>query len=200
MMICSVIYYIAYKTGYIQRTLTKKLAGVKDLKLGKAVAAVSKDDFREKLGQALKKSDFIIVIGGLSSGKDRNVMNVLSDYVNDTEMEITFNKRVLNPDGGKDGYLIRSIDKYIAVLPDEPDQVEKMFEGELIRNIKITPDSHAQMPEPVITHTVVFAPEQYDPLEQLGKKKKHNVFVIAAAIFGALTVAAAAAWIALQYL
>ena len=115
-------------------------------------------------------------------------------------MEITFNKRVLNPDGGKDGYLIRSRNKYIAVLPDEPQQVEKMFESELIKNIEIDPDVQAQMPEPVITHTVVFAPEQYDPLELLGKKKKRNVFVIAAAIFGALTVAAAVVWIVLQYL
>ena len=199
-MICSVIYYIAYKTGYIQRTLSKKLAGVKNLTLNKAVAAVSKDDFTEKLTASLSDSDFIIVIGGLSSGRDRNVMTVLSDYVNDTDMEITFNKRVLNPDGGKDGYLIRSRNKYIAVLPDEPQQVEKMFESELIKNIEIDPDVQAQMPEPVITHTVVFAPEQYDPLELLGKKKKRNVFVIAAAIFGALTVAAAVVWIVLQYL
>lgn len=194
------IYYIAYKTGYIQRTLSKKLAGVKNLTLNKAVAAVSKDDFTEKLTASLSDSDFIIVIGGLSSGRDRNVMTVLSDYVNDTDMEITFNKRVLNPDGGKDGYLIRSRNKYIAVLPDEPQQVEKMFESELIKNIEIDPDVQAQMPEPVITHTVVFAPEQYDPLELLGKKKKRNVFVIAAAIFGALTVAAAVVWIVLQYL
>ena len=90
-------------------------------------------------------------------------MTVLSDYVNDTEMEITFNKRVLNPVGGKDGYLIRSLNKYIAVLPDDYDQVDKMFGSELLKNIDISPDTAAELPEPVITHTVVFAPEQYDP-------------------------------------
>ncbi len=199
-MICSVIYYIAYKTGYIQRSLGKKLDGVKDLSLSKAIAAVSKDDFRDKLKTSLNDSDFIIIIGGLSSGKDRNVMNVLSDYVNDTKMEITFNKRVLNPTGGKDGYLIRSRDKYIAVLPDDPEQVDKMFGSELLKNIEITPDTPAQMPEAAITHTVVFAPEQYDPLERLEKNKSHNIFVIAAVVFGALTVGAAAVWIILQYL
>ena len=199
-MVCSIIYYIAYKTGYIQRGLSKKLAGVKDLKLGKAVAAVSRDDFCEKFQQALNDSDFIIVIGGLAAGNDRNVITVLSDYVNDTEMEITFNKRVLNPEGGKDGYLIRSVNKYIAVLPDDPEQVDKMFGSELLKNIDISPDTAAELPEPVITHTVVFAPEQYDPLESIGRKKSLNPLIIAAVVFGALTVAAASIWIILQYL
>ena len=195
-MVCSIIYYIAYKTGYIQRAISKKIAGV----LGNSVAAVSRDDFCSKFQKALQNSDFIIVIGGLSAGSDRNVMTVLSDYVNDTEMEITFNKRVLNPVGGKDGYLIRSLNKYIAVLPDDYDQVDKMFGSELLKNIDISPDTAAELPEPVITHTVVFAPEQYDPLEQLSRKKSVNPFVIAAVVFGALTVAAASVWIILQYL
>ncbi len=199
-MVCSIIYYIAYKTGYIQRAISKKLAGVKNLTLGNSVAAVSRDDFCSKFQKALQNSDFIIVIGGLSAGSDRNVMTVLSDYVNDTEMEITFNKRVLNPVGGKDGYLIRSLNKYIAVLPDDYDQVDKMFGSELLKNIDISPDTAAELPEPVITHTVVFAPEQYDPLEQLSRKKSVNPFVIAAVVFGALTVAAASVWIILQYL
>lgn len=199
-MICSIIYYIAYKTGYIQRCLDKKLATVKNMEQGGVAAAVSAEDFRGKLEESLESSDFVIVVGGLTAGGDRNVMTVMSDYFNDKEMDVTFNKRVINPDGGKDGYLIRSGDKYIAVLPDEPEQVDKMMGSELLSNINISPNTTAQLPEPVRTHTVVFAPEQYDPLEQLNKRRTPNILVAAAVIFGALTVVAAVVWIITQYL
>ncbi len=194
-MNCSIIYYIAYKTGYIQRNINKKLSTIKDIKIVNASAAVSTDDLRIRFENTLKTNDLIIIIGGLSSNGERNVMTILSDYFTQKGFEVTSNKKIINPDGGKDGYLIQSGSKYIAVLPDEPDQIDKMVGSELMKHINITPDQSAELPEPVITHTVVFAPEQDDPLEQLAQRRSKNILLIVAISVAAAVVIGAACWI-----
>ena len=192
---CSIIYYIAYKTGYIQRNINKKLSTIKDIKLVGASAAVSTDDLKIRFENTLKTNDLIIIIGGLSSGSERNVMTILSDYFTQKSLEVTSNKKILNPEGGKDGYLIQSGSKYIAVLPDEPEQIDKMIGSELMKHINITPDQSAELPEPVITHTVTFAPEQDDTLEQLAKRRSKNIPLIVSISVAAAVVIGAAVWI-----
>ena len=110
-------------------------------------------------------------------------------------MEVTFNKKVVNPDGGKDGFLIRSKDKYIAVLPDEPEHINKMFGSELMKNINITPDTAVQMPEPVITHSVVLAPEPDYSLDKLKNKRRSSILVTVFITLGIIIALAAAVWI-----
>ena len=194
-MECSIIYYIAYKTGYIQRNLNKKFNTIPDIKVTSTLAAVSGEDLSEKFKQSIEKTDLIIVIGGLSAAENRNVMTILSDYFNNNEMEVTFNKKVVNPDGGKDGFLIRSKDKYIAVLPDEPEHINKMFGSELMKNINITPDTAVEMPEPVITHSVVFAPEPDYSLDKLKNKRRSSILVTVFITLGIIIALAAAVWI-----
>ncbi len=194
-MDCSIIYYISYKTGYIQRNLKKKFNTIPDIKVTSAVAAVSEEDLGEKFKQSLEQTNFIIIIGGLSAAGDRNVMTVLSDYFSNNEMEVSFNKKVINPDGGKDGYLIKSGDKYIAVLPDEPEEINKMFGSELLKNISITPNTAVELPEPVITHSIVFAPEPDDSLDRLNKKKRINILLTVFIVLGIMIALASAAWI-----
>ena len=194
-MECSIIYYIAYKTGYIQRNLNKKFNTIPDIKVTSTLAAVSGEDLSEKFKQSIEKTDLIIVIGGLSAAENRNVMTILSDYFNNNEMEVTFNKKVVNPEGGKDGFLIRSKDKYIAVLPDEPEHINKMFGSELMKNINITPDKAAQMPEPVITHSVVFAPEPDYSLNKLKNKRRSSILVTVFIMLGIIIALATAVWI-----
>ena len=194
-MECSIIYYIAYKTGYIQRNLNKKFNTIPDIKVTYTLAAVSGEDLSEKFKQSIEKTDLIIVIGGLSAAENRNVMTILSDYFNNNEMEVTFNKKVVNPDGGKDGFLIRSKDKYIAVLPDEPEHINKMFGSELMKNINITPDTTVEMPEPVITHSVVFAPEPDYSLDKLKNKRHSSILVTVFITLGIIIALAAAVWI-----
>ncbi|MEE3450641.1 MAG: hypothetical protein VZR27_08090 [Acutalibacteraceae bacterium] len=199
-MNCSIIYYIAYKTGYIQRNINKKLSTIKDIKITGAAAAVSNSDLCIRFENTLKTNDLVIIIGGLSSGGDRNVMTVLSDYFTQKSLEVTSNKKILNPDGGKDGYLIQSGSKYIAVFPDEPEQIDKMIGSELMKHIKITPDEAATLPEPVITHTVVFAPDPNDALEQLAKRRSKNILLIVVISLTAAVLLGAAGWILSQYL
>ncbi len=193
-MKCSVVYYIAYKTGYIQRNLNKKFRTVPEINVVSTAAAVSGNDLKEKFGKALEETDLIIVFGGLTAAEDRNVMTVLSDYFNDTEMEVTFNKKVLNPCGGKDGYLIRSGEKYIVVLPDEPEEIDKMIGSELMKNIDISPDTAIDMPEPVRTHSIVFAPEPDYSLDRL-KSKRTNIIAKVCIGLGISIILGTVAWI-----
>ncbi len=195
-MDCSIIYYIAYKTGYIQRNLKKKFNTIPDIKVTSALAAVSADDLAAKFRESLEKTDLIFVIGGLSASEDRNVMTILSEYFSAEEMDVTFNKKVLNPDGGKDGYLIKSGDKYIAILPDEPEEIDKMLGSELLGNIDISPDTSVELPETVITHSIVFAPEPDYSLDRLNKSRKTNILATICIIIGVIVIAATAAWIA----
>lgn len=198
-MNCSIIYYIAYKTGYIQRNLNKKLRSMPEITITSTLAAVSEDDFVEKLKNALEQTELVVIIGGLSADEKRNVMTILSDYFSVHELEVTFNKKVINPNNGKDGYLIRSINKYIAVLPDEPDDVDKMFGSELLKNINITSDTSAVLPEPVIKHTIVFAPEPDESMNRLQKNKSLSVLAWVLIVMGLIVAAAAGSWIYLCY-
>ena len=194
-MDCSIIYYISYKTGYIQRNLNKKSKSVPDLRISSAEAAVSGEDLVNKFDKAIEKTSFVIVVGGLSAPSDLNVMTVLSEYFSEKEMEVTFNKKIINPDGGKDGYLIRSGDKYIAVLPDEPEQINKMFGSELLKNIDIAPDTAEIRPEPVITHSIVFAPEPDESMDRLNSGKHVNILLTVFIVLGIILALAAGVWI-----
>lgn len=199
-MNCSIIYYIAYKTGYIQRNLNKKFNTIKDLKVTSTLAAVSAEDLSAKVKIALENSELLIVIGGLTAAQDRNVMTVLSDYFNDNKMEVTFNKKVVNPDGGKDGYLIKSGNKYIAVFPDEPEEINKMVGSELMKNIDITPNTAVDMPETVRKHSIVFAPELDYSLDKLRKKRAPNILLTVCIAMGVIIVLLAVIWILSQFL
>ena len=194
-MDCSIIYYIAYKTGYINRNLNKKFGKMPDIHVLNTTAAVSADDLKEKFANSLEQTDLIIVIGGLTAAENRNVMTLLSDYFSEKEMEVSFNKKILNPGGGKDGYLIKSSSKYIAVFPDEPEQIDMMIGSELMKNIDISPDTAAELPEPVITHSIVFAPEPDYALDKLKSKKRMNILTTICIVLATVIILAASAWI-----
>lgn len=194
-MDCAVIFYISYKTGYIQRILSKKFRESDEITIASSVAAVAPEDMRDKFSQSLENNNLIFVIGGLSAAADRNVMTVLSDYFTDNEMDVDFNKKIMNPCGGKDGYLIKSGEKYIAVLPDEPDHIETMIGSELMKNIEIIQTPTQPEPEPEKKHTIVFAPEPDDTLDKINKKRSPNLFLKICIAVGIVTVLCAAVWI-----
>lgn len=197
-MDCSIIYYIAYKTGYIQRSIKKKFDKTRDICITSTTAAVSTDDLCGKFSASIESAELIFVIGGLSAPEKNNVMTVLSEYFTEKDMEVTFNKKVVNPAGGKDGYLIKSGDKYIVVLPDEPEHIDSMLGSELMQNINITPNNSVDMPEPVRTHSIVFAPEpDYSRLEKKSRKPM-SVLLKLCISFGIAVVAAAVLWVLWQ--
>ncbi|MBQ6559173.1 MAG: hypothetical protein IJL81_07365, partial [Clostridia bacterium] len=78
---------------------------------------------------------------------------------------------------------------------DEPEEINKMFGSELLKNISITPNTAVELPEPVITHSIVFAPEPDDSLDRLNKKKRINILLTVFIVLGIMIALASAAWI-----
>lgn len=199
-MKCSIIYYISYKTGYIQRVFGKKFRNSKTVNIISSLAAVSVEDLRDKFSQALEQSDVVFIIGGMSAAYERNIITVLSDFFSENDMVPDFNKKIVNPDGGADGNLIKSGSKYVAVLPDEPAHIEKMVGNELMKNIDVSEQTTVNPPEAAKVPAVVFAPEPDNALDERRNKRKANIFLKVCITVGIITVLAAAAWIAYQVL
>lgn len=197
-MICSIIYYISYKTGYIQRVFEKKFRNNDSIKLISALAAVSAEDLCVKFKEAFEKSDTVFLIGGMSTAHERNIITVLSDFFSENGMEVVFNKKIINPDGGYDGNLIKSGNKYVAVLPDEPAHIEKMIGNEFMKNIDIAEQVTVTAADQTSTPSVTFAPEPDYSFEGLRKKKASDIFLKVCIAVGAVTVIAAVVWIIWQ--
>lgn len=193
-MDCSVIYYISYKTGYIQRSLTKKLRTLTKITVKSGYAAVSPQDLHIKFRKALDESELVIVIGGLSAFGENAVMEVLSDYFTKARLEVTSNKRILN-DSGSDGYLIKTGRKYVLVLPDDPQAVGRMFGTQLLKNIDTANDPGEEIFEPVRTHTVVFAPEPDSSMDRLKNSRRPDVLTIIGISIAAAVCLLAAVWV-----
>lgn len=197
-MDCSIIYYIAYKTGYIQRSLTKKFRTMSNITVKTGYAAVSPQDLQAKFRRAFEESELVIVVGGLSAPGGGNVMTVLSDYFTNERLDVGFNKRVIN-ESGEDGYLIKTGRKYVLVLPDDPEAAERMFGAELLKNIDTANPPGEEVAEPVRNHTVVFAPEPDDAMERLKTKNSASLVAIIGISLAVAVCAAAAAWIYYVY-
>ncbi len=204
-MNCEIIFYMSHKTGYVQRTLKKSLELCRrecgELQIVGSGAAVSPADFCEKLTVSLERVDVVFVIGGLSFDKEYDVMELLSDYFPDNDMDVTFNKRVENSEGGRDGYIIRSGEKYVAVLPDEPEQVRAMVGVELLSCIDFPRNecreqyNDADDEQGEIVHTVVFAPQPDDTLDKLKPKKRSDLLLKVSIAVGIAAVVCAASWL-----
>lgn len=198
-MDCSLVYYISYKTGYIQRSLTKKFRTMSRIRVKSGYAAVSPEDLQMKFRRAMEESELVIVVGGLSAYGDGNVMAVLSDYFTKARLSVGSNKRVVN-ENGDDGYLIKTGGKYVLVLPDDPEAAQRMFGAELLKNIDTANSPGEEVSEPVRTHTVVFAPEQPDSgMDRLKSKRRASLLTIIGICVAAVVILSAAAWIFFVY-
>ena len=193
-MDCSIIYYISYKTGYIQRSLTKKFRTMSNITVKSGYAAVSPQDLCDKFSRAVAESELVIVIGGLSASGESGVMTVLSGYFTSEQLDVEFSKRIVNT-AGEDGYLIKTGGKYVLVLPDDPEACERMFGAELLKNIKTANPPGEEVSEPVRNHTVVFAPEPDEASERLKTKHRTSLPVILAISLAAAVCIAAGVWV-----
>ena len=70
-----------------------------------------------------------------------------------------------------------------------------MFGSELLKNIEISPDNAEILPEPVITHSVVFAPEPDYSLDRLNSGRSVNILLRIFIVLGIVVALAAAVWI-----
>lgn len=131
-MKCSIIYYSARKTSFCEKAL-KKCFPELGLNLSDAVFATKKETLGDALMKAFDGCDTVFTVGGLEFGDNRNVRDILSQAAAGSDPTLC---RRLQNDGGDDGYLIRAGKQLLVMLPDEPEQIERIMRGTLADYIK----------------------------------------------------------------
>lgn len=127
------IYYTAGRTAETERVLDKKLSPL-ELSHSAGTAATNRSELAEALTKSLKKSRLIFVIGGLNDGYD-STDKVLSKILVSNDVNV-FSKRI---DGeNTSGYIIRSKEQTIVVLPDDPGETECMLCNGIITDLAET--------------------------------------------------------------
>ncbi len=147
-----------------------------DITVKSGYAAVASTDLKNKFRKSFEESDLVVIIGGLSSTGADNVITVLSEYFTQAGLDVDSNKKIIN-ESGDDGYLIKSGEKYVLVLPDNPESVERMFGTELLKNIDISGKTK-EIAEPTLTHKIVFAPEENDSFNKLKNTNSPSIVTI----------------------
>ena len=133
-MQCELLFYMARKTGESERTLEKKLKQT-ELKITKTLVATGPLDLAEQLSDALKRSNLMILIGGLSKGENINIVDILSKTLESRSKNKITCKRIENLKGSNDGFIVHSGMQMIVMLPDEPKDINVMMGYVLLKYI-----------------------------------------------------------------
>ena len=131
-MNCTIVYYSARKTSFCEKALKKAFSEL-GLNLSSAVFATNRESFGEALTQAFEKTDVVFAVGGLEFQDSRSARDIVSQAASGSSPELC---RRLKNDSGDDGYLIRAGSQLLVMLPDEPEQIEKMTRVTLAVYIK----------------------------------------------------------------
>ncbi len=124
------IYYTSGRTAETERVLDKELSPL-GLIHSAGAAATDKSELADILEKGLRKSRLIFVIGGLNDGYD-STDKVLSKILVSNDESVS-SKRI---DGeNTSGYIIRSKEQTIVVLPDDPEETERMLQGGVISEL-----------------------------------------------------------------
>ena len=126
-MDCRIVFYSARKTSLCERALKKYLAPLGIIP-GEARFATRADALGLLITDTFASGDMAAVIGGLEFGDERSIVDIMSSALGKSRLDLV--RRLENADGD-DGYLIRSGDQLLLLLPDEPEQIGKMTEGAL---------------------------------------------------------------------
>lgn len=124
-MNCRIVFYAARKTSYCEKALRKSVEGL-GLNVSGALFATDGNSLGERLTEAFYECDLVFVIGGLALDDKRSVKIVMSNAIKD--MDIDECKKLKN-EAGNDGYLLRTGDQVLVILPDDPDQLDAMMHG-----------------------------------------------------------------------
>lgn len=131
-MDCQVIFYAAHKTSFCEKALKRCLPPL-NLRVSGACFANGAEHLGNQLIAAFEGCDVCFIIGGLAFGDSRSVAAILSNAAADSEPELL---RRLPNQNGDDGLLLRAGSQLLAVLPDEPAQIEDMLRGVLGEYLK----------------------------------------------------------------
>lgn len=128
-MDCKVIFYSAHKTSFCERSLRKSFS---QLSLGfiESAFANNSKDFGKQLIDAFEKVNIVFVIGGLGIDGNRDIKNIISNALENTELDDCYK---LKNSQGEDGYVVKCGSQVLVLLPDEPLQIEEIMQGILGR-------------------------------------------------------------------
>lgn len=131
-MDCKIIFYSARKTSFCERALLKSFSELDLLSVNTSFAA-DKQSLGKLLIEAYDECDIAFVIGGLGLDGEREIGDVISKALNSSDVDEF--KKLKNPDGN-DGYVVNSHGQLLIILPDEPQEIEKIMQGSIGNYIK----------------------------------------------------------------
>ena len=124
-MKCDLIFYLAKKTALCEKKI-KELFANTIYQLNSVTASTTPDSLGMQLTDALNCVNLIVVVGGLRDNDVRAISNVLSKALANSSTNI-IPKRLKNEVGDFDGYILRSGKQTIICIPDNPKEIENMF-------------------------------------------------------------------------
>ena len=126
-----IIFYHSGRTSETEKLLNKKLSPYGVERAG-SIAAITPTDLAKELEAALDRSRLVIIIGGLDGGRqstDTILSSILSSGSGMTSEKLIDNEENIS-------YIIKSEDRTIVVLPDEPDIISEMLDKRIISELR----------------------------------------------------------------
>ncbi|MBQ4569866.1 MAG: hypothetical protein IJA62_07455 [Ruminococcus sp.] len=136
-MKCDLIFYLARKTSYCEKSLKKQLAEI-SVELNVVTASTTPLMLGEKLIASLSRCNLVFIIGGLGFSGKNGLTDVLSKALSATKVTPSDIRKLRNETGKQYGYLIRCAKQTIVALPDKPEELAEMFSPALVAYLKET--------------------------------------------------------------
>jgi hypothetical protein len=130
---CEIIFYAARKTSFCERALSKSFSEL-DLKLKNSSFAIDSKELGSAIIKAFDSCNLIFIISNLSVDNSRGVKYIMSKTLANVSVDEC---KKLKNELGEDGYVIRSHKQVIVMLPDEPEQIEGIMQGQISRYIQL---------------------------------------------------------------
>lgn len=127
-----IVFYSAQKTSVCERKLVKCLSA-NQLSHSGSSFAVKNDALGAKLIDAFDSCEITFLIGGLDFADSRSAVKIISNAAAESDPELV---RKLRGIDGHDGYMLKSGGKLMVMLPDDPEQIETITQGELSEYLK----------------------------------------------------------------
>ncbi len=124
-MNCRLIFYAARKTSFCEKALQKSFSEL-DLELDSTSFATDSEGLGALLTNAFSSINIVFVVGGLELDGGKSTVSIISKALADTPPD---DCKKLRNNFGDDGYVLKSNDQLLVLLPDEPQQIEVIMQG-----------------------------------------------------------------------
>ena len=131
-MDCSLIYYSARKTSLCEKALRRSAASL-GLRIASSCFANDPRSLGERLSEAFGRCGVCFVAGGLGFSDSRSLSRILSNGAARSQPDLL---RRLPNENGDDGFVLRAGGQLLVLLPDEPEQIERLLGGKLSELIR----------------------------------------------------------------